>query len=183
MGLLAYAFNAKAEDITVLAGKTYSNAESVLIEPDGLTLRHDAGFSKVYFWELPEEIQKKHGYKPENAEAFRKQQELSQREYEKRYQDLEKERTEGLQEEIKPDFPVRVHNIVPIEGPITRVRFDVQNNTMDDLMIRVHYKDIFLKGGETLKHQMISFSRSLDFMNVDAKGETKTYRVDWSQAL
>ena len=181
IALLAYTFNARSEDITDVAGRTYSNVELVHVEPDGLTLRHDAGFSKVYFWELPEAIQEKHGYKPENAEAFRKQQQLSQSEYEKRRQAVDKEGSEGPKEESTLEFPVRVHNIVPIEGRITRVRFDVQNNTTDDLIIRVHYKDLFIKGGETLTNQMISFSRSLDFMKVDAKGETKTYRVDWSQ--
>jgi len=182
--LLVNPFNARSEDITDLAGKTYVHAELVLVEPDGLTLKHDGGLSKVYFGELPEEIQKKHGYKPEKAEAFRKQQQLSQKEHEKSDQAINKERPESRKkEDIAPDFPVWVHNIEPIKGRISRVEFDVQNNTMDDLIIRVHYKDIFIKGGETLKNQRISFSRSLDFMNVDAGGKTKTYRVDWTEGL
>jgi len=182
--LFANPFLARSENITDLAGKTYINAEIVRIEPDGLTLKHDAGLSKLSFSELPEEIQKKHGYKPEKATSSGKQQQSSHKEYEKKvHQSLDSKSTEAPKEDLTPDFPVWIYNIHPIKGRISRVEFDVQNNTMEDLIIRVHYKDIFIKGGETLTNQRISFSRSLDFMHVDAGGKTKTYRVDWTPGL
>ena len=50
---------ALAEDFKTVSGKVYKDATVSRIEPDGLVLRTAAGISKVYFTELPQEVQER----------------------------------------------------------------------------------------------------------------------------
>ncbi len=50
---------ALAEDFKTTNGKEYKNATVTHVEPDGLVLKTKAGISKVYFTELPKEVQER----------------------------------------------------------------------------------------------------------------------------
>lgn len=55
-----------SEDFRTLNGKVYKNATVSRIEGDGIVLRTEAGISKVYFTELPQEVQQRfHWAEPE----------------------------------------------------------------------------------------------------------------------
>ena len=61
-----FASLALSEDFKTINGKVYKDATVSRIEPDGLVLRTAAGISKVYFTELPQEVQERfHWAKPE----------------------------------------------------------------------------------------------------------------------
>ena len=110
--LVACSFNARAANITNTAGKIYFNVEFVRRDPDSLTLRHDGGLSKVYFWEVSKAVQDRYGYgkqgtrqyykqsQQEEFSAYRHQQELArhtreQRKYEEAHQELAKTLTKA----------------------------------------------------------------------------------------
>ncbi len=61
---------ALAEDFKTINGKEYKNATVSRVEPDGIVLRTKSGILKVYFTELPKEVQQRFGYDSE-AEAKR----------------------------------------------------------------------------------------------------------------
>jgi hypothetical protein len=48
---------ALADDIKTIYGKEYKNATLSRVEPDGIVLKTKSGISKVYFVELPKEVQ------------------------------------------------------------------------------------------------------------------------------
>ena len=50
---------ASAEELTLSNGKVYSDYTITRVEPDGISIKHAAGIIKVYFWELPADIQQK----------------------------------------------------------------------------------------------------------------------------
>jgi hypothetical protein len=58
-----------ADDFKTINGKEYKNVTVSRVEPDGIVLKSKSGISKVYFTELPAEIQKKYGYDPQAAAA------------------------------------------------------------------------------------------------------------------
>ncbi|HEV2096095.1 MAG TPA: thioredoxin family protein [Chthoniobacterales bacterium] len=75
-----------AEDFRAIDGKEYKNVTVSRVEPDGIVLITSSGISKVYFTELPKEVQERFHYDAAKAdvysaeqiaggEAFRKQQE------------------------------------------------------------------------------------------------------------
>jgi hypothetical protein len=51
-----------AEDFKTINGKEYKNATVSHIDADGIVLKTKLGISKVYFTELPKEVQKRFGY-------------------------------------------------------------------------------------------------------------------------
>ncbi len=46
-----------AEDFKTIDGKEYKDATITRVEPDGIVLRTKTGISKVYFFELPQDVQ------------------------------------------------------------------------------------------------------------------------------
>jgi sRNA-binding protein len=61
---------ALAEDFKTVSGKEYKDATITRVEPDGLVLKYKSGISKVYFTELPKEIQERFHYEPAKAAKF-----------------------------------------------------------------------------------------------------------------
>jgi hypothetical protein len=53
---------ALAEDFKTINGKEYKNATITRVEGDGIVIRTKTGISKVYFTELPKEVQQKFHY-------------------------------------------------------------------------------------------------------------------------
>ena len=61
---------ALAEDFKTVNGKEYKNATVTRVEPDGILLKTKSGISKVYFTELPKEVQERFHYDPAKAAQF-----------------------------------------------------------------------------------------------------------------
>ena len=58
---------ALAEDFKTVNGKEYKNAAVSHVEFDGIVVRTKSGISKIYWWELPKEVQQRFGYNPAPA--------------------------------------------------------------------------------------------------------------------
>jgi hypothetical protein len=59
-----------ADDFKTLSGKEYKDATVSRIEPDGIVVKTKSGLSKLYFTELPNEVQRRFNYDPQRAAAF-----------------------------------------------------------------------------------------------------------------
>jgi hypothetical protein len=58
-----------ADDFKTMDGKEYKNATVTRVEPDGLIVKYKSGISKLYFGELPKEVQERFHYDPQQATA------------------------------------------------------------------------------------------------------------------
>ena len=67
-----------ADDFKTIQGKEYKNVTVSRIESDGIVLRTKSGISKVYFVELPKEVQDRFHYNPAIASAYSAQQAVNQ---------------------------------------------------------------------------------------------------------
>jgi hypothetical protein len=54
--------NAVAEDFKTINGKDYKNATVSRVEADGIVLKSKSGITKLYFTELPKDIQERFHY-------------------------------------------------------------------------------------------------------------------------
>ena len=61
---------ALAEDFKTIKGKEYKNAAVSRVEPDGIVLKTKSGIAKVYFIELPKEVQERFGYDAQKAATY-----------------------------------------------------------------------------------------------------------------
>jgi hypothetical protein len=64
---------ALADDFKTIDGKEYKNAKVSRVDPDGIVLRTSSGISKIYFTELPKEVQERFHYDPEKGSEFTSQ--------------------------------------------------------------------------------------------------------------
>ena len=65
--ILSFVSVAQADDFKTVTGKEYKDATASRVEPDGIVLTNKAGISKVYFTELPKDVQERFGYDPQKA--------------------------------------------------------------------------------------------------------------------
>src|SRR5207302_10503160 len=59
-----------ADDFKTIDGKEYKNAKVSRVEPDGIVLITSSGISKIYFTELPKEVQERFHYDAQKAAEF-----------------------------------------------------------------------------------------------------------------
>ena len=76
--ILCSATVALADDFKTVQGKEYKNVTVSRVEPDGIVLKSKSGISKVYFVELPKEVQERFHYNPAIASAYSAQQTVNQ---------------------------------------------------------------------------------------------------------
>jgi thiol-disulfide isomerase/thioredoxin len=76
--VLSFAAAALADDFKTVQGKEYKNVTVSRVEPDGIVLKSKSGISKVYFVELPKEVQERFHYNPAIASSYSAQQAVNQ---------------------------------------------------------------------------------------------------------
>src|SRR5437899_11271892 len=68
--ILCFASVVLAEDFKAIDGKEYKNVTVSRVEPDGIVLVSSSGISKVYFTELPKEVQERFHYDASKGAAY-----------------------------------------------------------------------------------------------------------------
>ncbi|MFL6499653.1 MAG: hypothetical protein ACJ8LL_02915 [Candidatus Udaeobacter sp.] len=68
---------ALAEDFKTINGKEYKDATITRVEADGIVLRTKTGISKVYFFELPQDVQQKFRRSPATSSAAQREHEAN----------------------------------------------------------------------------------------------------------
>jgi len=76
--IVCFAAVAFADDFKTIKGKEYKDVAVSRVEPDGVVLKTKSGISKVYFVELPKEVQERFHYNPAVASAYSAQQAVNQ---------------------------------------------------------------------------------------------------------
>jgi chromosome segregation ATPase len=84
-----------AEDFKTLNGKEYKDAAVTRIEPDGIVVKTKSGITKVYFGELPKEVQERFHYDPQKATAHSAEQAANYSAYQKQQEEAERQREEA----------------------------------------------------------------------------------------
>ncbi len=72
--ILSFISVAQADDFKTVTGKEYKDATVSRVEPDGIVVTSKAGISKIYFTELPKDVQQRFGYDPQRAANYSAQQ-------------------------------------------------------------------------------------------------------------
>jgi hypothetical protein len=76
--ILCFTTVAFADDFKLVAGKEYKNVTVTRVEPDGIVLKTKSGISKVYFVELPNDVQQRFHYNAAIASTYSTQQTVNQ---------------------------------------------------------------------------------------------------------
>ena len=139
-----------SNDLMTVDGQVFRHIEIRRVEPDGLTFRHDGGVSKVLFPSLPEEVRQQHGYDPEAARRYQRE--------EARKKALLEEYARHVRQKTHPQeaavaVPVALSDVATAILPDSkfRVRFTIRNLTHEPQTVRaIPYdrKDSAMMGGK-----------------------------------
>jgi len=93
--IVSFVSTAVADDFTTTNGREHKDATVTRIEPDGIVIKSKSGITKVYFTELPKEIQERFKYDPQKASAYSAEQAANYGAYQKQQQDAQLQREEA----------------------------------------------------------------------------------------
>jgi hypothetical protein len=100
--ILCFASVALADDFKTNDGKEYKNATVTRVEADGIVIKTKGGISKLYFTELPKDVQERFHYDPAQAAAAQAaagQQTQQINEFNKQAEELAKQRDAASKEQ------------------------------------------------------------------------------------
>jgi len=80
-----------SEDFKTLNGKEYKDATVSRVEPDGIVVKTKSGITKVYFAELPKEVQERFHYDPNHAGVYAAEQSANYAAYQKQQEDARRQ--------------------------------------------------------------------------------------------
>ena len=92
--IVCFASIALADDFKTIDGKEYKNVTVSRVEPDGIVLSSKSGISKVYFTELPKEVQQRFNYDAEKAAAYSAEQNSMQEQFRKQQEEALRQKAE-----------------------------------------------------------------------------------------
>ena len=90
--ILSFASAAFSEDFKTVNGKEYKDATVSRVEPDGIVIKTKSGITKVYFAELPAQVQERFHYDQEKASAYSAEQAANYTAYQKQQEEAQRER-------------------------------------------------------------------------------------------
>jgi thiol-disulfide isomerase/thioredoxin len=92
--ILSFASAALAADFKTVDGKEYKNVKVSRVEPDGIVLITSSGIWKLYFTELPKEVQERFHYDGAKAATYSAKQAVTQAAFQKQQQELQQKLAE-----------------------------------------------------------------------------------------
>ena len=89
--ILCFTSAAFAEDFKTVNGKEYKDATVTRVDPDGVIVKTKSGITKVYFIELPKEVQERFHYDSEKAESYSAEQATNYTAYQKQQDETQRQ--------------------------------------------------------------------------------------------
>jgi hypothetical protein len=125
---------ALADDFKTLTGKEYKDVTVSRVEPDGIVLTGKAGISKVYFTEIPKDVQERFGYDPQKAGDYSAQQSAGLEQVRKQHEEASRQKAEASQkaDRYRVEQTTRQNNI-----RIMQARYEELQRQEDALLVQI----------------------------------------------
>lgn len=140
-----------SNDVATTDGQVYRNIQVRKIEPDGLTIQHEAGLTKLEFPLLPNDWQKKYEYDPQKASAYKRAMAVAREHVEKDQQAVRAQNAAAQAKQVENE-PIRVFEVSAskIGADEYRVRFSVRNNDDVPRTITAYDRTFTISANSTL---------------------------------
>jgi hypothetical protein len=93
--ILSFTSAVFSEDFKTVNGKEYKDASITRVDPDGIVVKTKSGIAKVYFAELPKDVQERFHYDQQKASAYSAEQAANYTAYQKQQEDIQREREDA----------------------------------------------------------------------------------------
>jgi chromosome segregation ATPase len=93
--ILSFTSAVFSEDFKTVNGKEYKDASITRVDPDGIAVKTKSGIAKVYFAELPKDVQERFHYDQQKASAYSAEQAANYTAYQKQQEEAQRERNDA----------------------------------------------------------------------------------------
>jgi hypothetical protein len=93
--ILCFTSAAFTEEFKTVNGKEYKDATVTRVEPDGIVVKTKSGVTKVYFTELPKDIQERFHYDSEKAASYGNEQAANYAAYQKQQEETRRQQADA----------------------------------------------------------------------------------------
>jgi hypothetical protein len=132
--LLSFAAAALSEDFKTVNGKEYKDATVTRVEPDGIVLKTNSGITKVYFIELPKDVQEHFHYDSEKAAAYSTEQAANYASYQKQQDETQHQQQAAA---AKTEASVSAQQAAANRTQALQTRYGELQKQEDDLLRQI----------------------------------------------
>jgi chromosome segregation ATPase len=132
--LLSFATAALCEDFKTVNGKEYKDATVTRVEPDGIAVKTNSGITKVYFTELPKDVQERFHYDSEKAASYSAEQATNYTAYQKQQDETQRQQQAA---EAKSKSALTEQQAATNRTQALQTRFGELQKQEDDLLRQI----------------------------------------------
>ncbi len=123
-----------ADDFKTLNGKEYKDATVSRVEPDGIVLKTKSGVIKVYFTELPKDVQERFHYDSEKAASYSSEQAANYTAYQKQQEETRRQQAnaDAKNKAIFAEQQAATHRTQALQA-----RYNELQKQEDDLLLQI----------------------------------------------
>jgi len=151
--LLSLAAAALSEDFHTVNGKEYKDATVTRVEPDGIIVKTNSGVTKIYFAELPKDVQEQFHYDSGKAASYSAEQAANYAAYQNQQ---EKNRRQQQDVDAKNNAALAEQQAVTNRSQALQTRYAQLQNQEDDLLLQIgeaKKPGPSYRQGKTVRHQ------------------------------
>jgi len=132
--LLTFAGAVLSEDFKTVNGKEYKDATITRAEPDGIIVKTKSGITKIFFTELPKDVQERFHYESEKAAAYSAEQAANYTAYQKQQDETQRQQQAA---DAKTNAALASQQAATNRRQDLQARHTALQKQEDDLLIRI----------------------------------------------
>ncbi len=132
--ILCFTSAAFAEDFKTVNGKEYKDATVTRVDPDGVIVKTKSGITKVYFIELPKEVQERFHYDSEKAASYSAEQAANYTGYQKQQEETRRQQQDA---DAKNNAAVTAQQAATSRTQALQTRYSELQKQEDDLLRQI----------------------------------------------
>jgi hypothetical protein len=132
--ILSFASAAFAEDFKTLNGKEYKDATVTRVEPDGIVVKTKSAITKVYFAELPKDVQERFHYDSEKAASYSAEQAGNYAAYQKQQEETQRQQADA---DAKKKAVLAEQQAATNRSQALQARYSELQKQEDDLLLQI----------------------------------------------
>jgi hypothetical protein len=132
--LLSFTAAALSEDFKTVNGKEYKDATITRVEPDGIVVKTNSGVTKVYFTELPKDVQEHFHYDAGKAASYSSEQGANYTAYQKQQEETRRQQQDA---DAKNNAAVAAQQAATNRTQALQTRYGELQKQEDDLLRQI----------------------------------------------
>ena len=132
--ILCFTSAAFAEDLKTVNGKEYKDAAVTRVDPDGIVVKTKSGITKLYFVELPKDVQDRFHYDSAKATSYSAEQAANYTAYQKQQEETRRQQADA---DAKNNAALAEQQAITNRTQALQTRYGELQKQEDELLLHI----------------------------------------------